>query len=68
MCHLTLLLVFLADYHVWSLGLDEHWETVFSVSENAGFQFLPPVVWTPLTSTVVINAFVFTSYAGHRLH
>lgn len=41
--------VFDQYYAAWPLGSDEHWETVFNVSENFHNQFLPPL-WTPLTS------------------
>lgn len=41
--------VFCETYHAWPLGSDEHWETVFSVSETA-FKKQLPSLWTPLTS------------------
>ena len=41
--------VFDQFYPEWPLGSDDHWETVFNVSERFTNYNLPPL-WTPLTS------------------
>ena len=41
--------VFDQFYPEWPLGSDDHWETVFTVSDGFANQHLPPL-WTPLTS------------------
>ena len=41
--------VFDQFYPEWPLGSDDHWETVFNVSEGFTNHNLPPL-WTPLTS------------------